>query len=185
MSAERRGKGLGMGLQALLGEAAPRAKQPADEPAGEGGVREIEVARIRPNPDQPRSQFGDEGLDELAASIAERGVLQPILVRPDATTALVAVFLGALAPVVVGQLALRGHHTAARGERQDVGGLWREVRQGVQVLATHLSQRSVDYRDADYTRPTCVLLGAEKWGVGDEAAGVADGNIIIPMFGMV
>ncbi|WP_412027205.1 tRNA (guanosine(18)-2'-O)-methyltransferase TrmH [Deinococcus yunweiensis] len=57
--------------------------------------------------------------------------------------------------------------------------------QGVQVLATHLSQRSVDYRDADYTRPTCVLLGAEKWGVGDEAAGVADGNIIIPMFGMV
>lgn len=57
--------------------------------------------------------------------------------------------------------------------------------QGFQVLATHLSQRSVDYRQADYTRPTCVLLGAEKWGVSDEAAQAADMNIIIPMFGMV
>ena len=56
---------------------------------------------------------------------------------------------------------------------------------GMQVLATHLSQRSVDYRQPDYTRPTCLLLGAEKWGVSDEAAGVADANIIIPMFGMV
>ena len=83
MSADRPAKGLGMGLQALLGEAAPRSKQPGDAPDAEGGVREIEVARIRPNPDQPRSQFGDEGIDELAASIAERGVLQPILVRPD------------------------------------------------------------------------------------------------------
>jgi len=83
MSADRPAKGLGMGLQALLGEAAPRSKQPGDAPDAEGGVREIEVARIRPNPDQPRSQFGDEGIDELAASIAEHGVLQPILVRPD------------------------------------------------------------------------------------------------------
>ncbi len=57
--------------------------------------------------------------------------------------------------------------------------------QGFQVLATHLSQRSVDYREVDYTRPSCVLLGAEKWGVGDEAAEAADANIIIPMFGMV
>lgn len=57
--------------------------------------------------------------------------------------------------------------------------------QGFQVLATHLSQRSVVYREMDYTRPTCVLLGAEKWGVGDEAAEAADHNIIIPMFGMV
>jgi ParB family transcriptional regulator, chromosome partitioning protein len=83
MSADRPAKGLGMGLQALLGEAAPRAGKSPDSPVAEGGAREIEVARIRANPDQPRSQFGDEGLDELAASIAERGVLQPILVRPD------------------------------------------------------------------------------------------------------
>lgn len=57
--------------------------------------------------------------------------------------------------------------------------------QGVQVLATHLSQRSVDYRESDYTRPTCVLLGAEKWGVSGDAASLADANIVIPMFGMV
>ncbi|WP_221091324.1 tRNA (guanosine(18)-2'-O)-methyltransferase TrmH [Deinococcus aquaedulcis] len=57
--------------------------------------------------------------------------------------------------------------------------------QGFAVLATHLSQRSVDYREADYTRPTCVLLGAEKWGVSDEAAEAADMNIVVPMFGMV
>ncbi len=56
---------------------------------------------------------------------------------------------------------------------------------GFQVLATHLSETSVDYRVPDYTKPTCVLLGAEKWGVSDEAARAADHNIIIPMFGMV
>lgn len=56
---------------------------------------------------------------------------------------------------------------------------------GFQVLATHLSQRSVDYREVDYARPSCVLLGAEKWGVSDEAAEAADQNIIIPMYGMV
>lgn len=57
--------------------------------------------------------------------------------------------------------------------------------QGMQVLATHLSQRSVDYREIDYTKPTCVLLGAEKWGVSQTAAEAADMNIVIPMFGMV
>ncbi len=57
--------------------------------------------------------------------------------------------------------------------------------QGFQVLATHLSDASVDYRAPDYTRPTCVLLGAEKWGVSSEAARAADANIVIPMMGMV
>ncbi|MEO7603228.1 MAG: ParB/RepB/Spo0J family partition protein [Sphingomicrobium sp.] len=84
MSGDRPGKGLGMGLQALLGESSARTKEAVDLQApAAGGIRDIEVARIRPNPDQPRIQFGDEGLDELAASIAERGVLQPILIRPD------------------------------------------------------------------------------------------------------
>jgi len=57
--------------------------------------------------------------------------------------------------------------------------------QGFQVLATHLSARAVDYRELDYTRPTCVLLGAEKWGVSQEAAEAANENIVIPMLGMV
>src|SRR5947209_10411732 len=85
MSGERPAKGLGMGLQALLGEAGRQAPAPgANEPsASRGGVREIEIARIRPNPNQPRMQFDEEALDELAESIRERGVLQPILLRPD------------------------------------------------------------------------------------------------------
>ena len=79
MSAERPAKGLGRGLSALLGEAAhaPVAGEQAE------GVREIEIARIRPNPHQPRMRFDDEALDELAESIAQRGVLQPILLRPE------------------------------------------------------------------------------------------------------
>jgi ParB family transcriptional regulator, chromosome partitioning protein len=47
-----------------------------------GGVRNIDVDRITPNPQQPRLAFNQEGLDELAASVREHGVLQPILVRP-------------------------------------------------------------------------------------------------------
>ncbi|NUQ17704.1 MAG: ParB/RepB/Spo0J family partition protein [Sphingomonas sp.] len=72
-----------MGLQALLGEA---ARTPAPEPqqaANRGGVREIELSRIRRNPNQPRIQFDEDALAELADSIRERGVLQPILLRPD------------------------------------------------------------------------------------------------------
>src|SRR5437868_7407973 len=84
MSVERPAKGLGMGLQALLGDVA----RPLGAPAGEtgtsrGGVREVEIARIRPNPNQPRAYFDEEALDELADSIRERGVLQPILLRPN------------------------------------------------------------------------------------------------------
>ena len=82
MSENRPGKGLGMGLQALLGEAARPA--PTTEGAeSRGGVREIDIARIRPNPNQPRVQFDEAALAELADSIRERGVLQPILLKPD------------------------------------------------------------------------------------------------------
>ncbi|HEX5236935.1 MAG TPA: ParB/RepB/Spo0J family partition protein [Sphingomicrobium sp.] len=71
-----------MGLQALLGEAA--APTGAEQQASSrGGVREIELARIRPNPNQPRVQFDEDALDELADSIRRRGVLQPILLRSD------------------------------------------------------------------------------------------------------
>ena len=84
MSADRPAKGLGMGLQALLGEAArPLGSAGAESTPSRGGVREIEIARIRANPNQPRIQFDEEALDELAESIRQRGLLQPILLRPD------------------------------------------------------------------------------------------------------
>ena len=82
MSGERPAKGLGMGLQALLGEAA-RAPAPEGQTETKGGVREIEISRIRRNPNQPRIQFDEAALEELTESIRERGVLQPILLRSD------------------------------------------------------------------------------------------------------
>lgn len=82
MSADRPVKGLGMGLQALLGEAGrPGPPGTGELPQSRGGVREIDIARIRPNPEQPRVQFDEEALEELAQSIRDRGVLQPILLR--------------------------------------------------------------------------------------------------------
>jgi len=81
MTTERAARGLGKGLSALLGEAPAPAL--ASEAASPGGVREVEIGRIRPNPNQPRSHFDEEALEELARSIAERGVLQPILLRSD------------------------------------------------------------------------------------------------------
>jgi tRNA (guanosine-2'-O-)-methyltransferase len=56
---------------------------------------------------------------------------------------------------------------------------------GFQVAAAHFSSQALDYRDLDYTQPTAILLGAEKWGVSDEAASLVDRHVIIPMHGMV
>jgi ParB family chromosome partitioning protein len=72
-------RGLGRGLSALLDE--------VDAPA-EGGVRaaglaELAIETIKPNPHQPRRHFDDAEIESLAASIREKGILQPILVRPS------------------------------------------------------------------------------------------------------
>lgn len=72
--------GLGRGLSALIDESV-RAPKEAGATTGAPGVREIEIGRIRPNPLQPRKLFDDTAIAELAESIAERGVLQPILLR--------------------------------------------------------------------------------------------------------
>jgi ParB family chromosome partitioning protein len=67
----RRG-GLGKGLGALI---------PAGMPEGVGGLDEVPVTAIRPNPYQPREHFDEEELASLAESIREVGILQPILLR--------------------------------------------------------------------------------------------------------
>ncbi len=54
----------------------------SDNPGRSIGVRVLPVNRITPNPNQPRMVFDETSLEELAASIREHGVLQPILVRP-------------------------------------------------------------------------------------------------------
>ena len=87
MSEKKPASGLGRGLAALLDEAVRPARDEAQTEAvaqsPARGVSEVEVGRIRPNPAQPRMQFDEEGIAELAESIAKRGVLQPILIRPD------------------------------------------------------------------------------------------------------
>ena len=57
--------------------------------------------------------------------------------------------------------------------------------QKLTIYAAHLSEKAIDYRCIDYTQPTAILLGAEKWRVSEQAASLADGHIIIPMLGMV
>ena len=81
MTTKRPVSGLGRGLSALMDDSA-RPVADAEGPIESRGVREIEVGRIRPNPNQPRMHFSEESIDELADSIGERGVLQPILLRP-------------------------------------------------------------------------------------------------------
>lgn len=81
MSVQQRG--LGRGLSALLGEqAAEPAAAPEAATAGPAGPREVPIEHLERNPDQPRRTFTEAELSELAASIREKGVIQPILVRP-------------------------------------------------------------------------------------------------------
>lgn len=73
--------GLGRGLNALLGEMAREVPLNA-EAAGTDGIRVLPIDALAPHPDQPRRHFDDAALDELAASVASRGLIQPIVVRP-------------------------------------------------------------------------------------------------------
>ena len=75
--------GLGKGLSALI----PAGESTKDDGGGGGDARLVELAidAIVPNPNQPRVHFDEESLNDLAASIRELGVLQPILVRPAGT----------------------------------------------------------------------------------------------------
>ena len=71
-----RRSGLGKGLSSLI---------PMDGVSADGAVaelKELPTSAVTPNPNQPRRHFDEEALVELSASIAEMGVLQPILVRP-------------------------------------------------------------------------------------------------------
>jgi tRNA (guanosine-2'-O-)-methyltransferase len=58
-------------------------------------------------------------------------------------------------------------------------------KQGMQVLVTNLSDTAVDFHEIDYTKPTAIILGQEKFGASDIALEMADQHIVIPMVGMV
>jgi ParB family transcriptional regulator, chromosome partitioning protein len=70
-------KALGRGLQALIPEEPVKATTPK-----ESNIQFVDVAKVSPNPFQPRLKFDPEKLDELKASIKENGVIQPITIRP-------------------------------------------------------------------------------------------------------
>jgi len=72
----RRKSGLGKGLDALI----PAAEEEAPVTAAASGIVEVRLSSITPNPHQPRSPIRDQDLVELAASIEEHGVIQPLIV---------------------------------------------------------------------------------------------------------
>jgi len=73
-------RGLGRGLSALMADVAP-------DPSGTGAAgasrpeQFVPIERVFPNPNQPRRRFAEEDLKDLAASIAEKGIIQPLIVR--------------------------------------------------------------------------------------------------------
>lgn len=88
---ETRKQALGKGLSALIPDSYTRSVEAQNKVLGktekmsEGAIQEIEISQIRSNREQPRNRFSDAGIEELANSIREQGVLQPVIVtnRPE------------------------------------------------------------------------------------------------------
>lgn len=74
-------RGLGRGLSALMADVTQPAEAAASE-AARRPDRTVPIEKLRANPNQPRRTFTEDALQELAASIKEKGVLQPLIVRP-------------------------------------------------------------------------------------------------------
>ena len=76
-------RGLGKGLKALIPDESFMSIDNSDTENAEKLVFFLQINKIRPNADQPRKKFNREKLEELAASIKEHGILQPLVVRPE------------------------------------------------------------------------------------------------------
>lgn len=101
-------KVLGRGLDSLIRQDAAATPPPPTAPPLEvGQIHWVPVDRILPNPRQPRSVMDSSRLDELARSIQEKGVLEPLLVRPDR---------GGTFELVAGERRLRAAQLAGRSE---------------------------------------------------------------------
>lgn len=84
MAAKKDRKGLGRGLSALMADIQPTQDEAQAITAPQKGAdQNVPVEQLFPNPDQPRRAFSDGALSELAASIREKGVIQPLIVRPS------------------------------------------------------------------------------------------------------
>jgi ParB family chromosome partitioning protein len=80
-------RGLGRGLSALMADINLDASNPSQQTADRSRDQRVPVENLIPNPDQPRRDFEVQALDELAASIREKGVIQPLIVRPSPNVA--------------------------------------------------------------------------------------------------
>ncbi|MCB1349179.1 MAG: ParB/RepB/Spo0J family partition protein [Maritimibacter sp.] len=74
-------RGLGRGLSALMADVAPETPAGEGVPAQRKADQMVPIERVVPNPDQPRRTFTPADLDDLAASIREKGIIQPLILR--------------------------------------------------------------------------------------------------------
>jgi ParB family transcriptional regulator, chromosome partitioning protein len=141
-------RGMGRGLAAIL----PRSTQQ------EQGLREIPVDMIQPNARQPRSQFDEVRLAELAESIRVRGVLQPVVVRPLA---------GGAYELVAGERRLRASRIA---ELETIPAMVRPAEDWERLdLALAENMARVDLNPIEEARAVAMLvddLGLTKQEVG-------------------
>ena len=82
MSKPTKNRGLGRGLSALMADVVVEDSSKDKSPEPRRADMMVPIEKIKPNPEQPRRTFTQEQLDDLAASVKEKGVIQPLIVRP-------------------------------------------------------------------------------------------------------
>jgi len=95
---------------------------------------------------------------------------------------------------VVPEVGYRNYRGTARGsdryvkcqQHETFQSAYEQIKQqGMTLVAAHFSEQAIPYREFDYTRPCALLMGAEKFGVSERAADLADVHVVIPMLGAV
>lgn len=82
MADKKKNRGLGRGLSALMADVGPVQNENRDQSMSVRAENTLPIEKIKPNPDQPRRVFRPEDLDDLTKSIRQKGVIQPLIVRP-------------------------------------------------------------------------------------------------------
>lgn len=83
MANKREKRGLGRGLSALMADIQPDETETMPAKGRVSGELSVAITKVRANPDQPRKTFDEQELGDLSRSISEKGIIQPLIVRPD------------------------------------------------------------------------------------------------------
>ena len=140
MADENSKRRLGRGLAALIGDS--EAPADATRPAAESRPdRSVPIEHVRANPKNPRRHFAEADLDDLARSIGEHGIVQPILVRPISESAIGQDLGGAQYEIVAGE---RRWRAAQRAGLHEVPVIIRELadRQALEIAIIENVQRA-------------------------------------------